>query len=878
MAGVVAESVARQVKAKRSGPVADYVRAQALFPAGAQESLIDSGAIGRPRTLPWDVSNTEETAATRANYAKMFRSPAVKAALMQKVLNVASLTFNIIPASKSERDVDIARFIKYQYETALGGPDFDGTYDVLPSCSGLIKLGFEILLPALVHKYSVCSKAWFCQLWERGEWRGKRFLRDLKARDDVDLQIDDYGNVVGIRSTVAPGEVLSIRDYVVFRNMPIYGMAGESDLRAAESYWRRLEILLVTWMTHLDSFVTPAIVIRYPSTWTGSEIDDLIAKVKAIRSRRFIGHQDDAVVQALDLAKRGENEMLAAVQHLEERIVLSIMGAYLQMMTSGQTGTGDIRGNANTQKSTSELFVWYLVESLRTVIDTQITPAVLDVNFAGKPDVPRIAFGGVNYAETKTAIETIRLAQEAGFTASSKSIQDLGLQASQSPEDALHPVTTGLGGLAPSGFGTMPQAAGGPPGASTPATPTNSAPATPNASNAVILPEDPASGVTIVPDTPVANTALNGAQIDSLLSIIERVSLKQLPPDGGVELILLAFPTMARDAVNSLVYKSAGVPRPAVSFAQSPALRPHSQHGTEVSLPGAEGKRAAELLDQAVQQGVQTTYELCKRAVGRLLDRGRQAVVLAQSLFDADELQQFQQQITNTLAAGHLLGQASVRLRYNRAVQLQGAIQLSQEPVVFFEFAEPIRPLPPLEAIDYFAGLVPGIAADPLALTSGLAGRALFLAGTSDRVILDRVKSAILTSLNTGVPMREVANQIEEILDSAGVTPRNPQYAEAVYRTQTMEAQRVGAQREFNEPDVADVFPAWQYTNAKLKTSRPEHAARDGNIYDRSLVFAEVRGLEAKDVINCTCGFIAMDKWEVEAFLANGGQVIGRVA
>ena len=77
------------------------------------------------------------------------------------------------------------------------------------------------------------------------------------------------------------------------------------------------------------------------------------------------------------------------------------------------------------------------------------------------------------------------------------------------------------------------------------------------------MPAAPAGGATAVQDT-----ALNGAQVASLLEVVSAVVAKQLPPESAKALLMAAFPRITPEQVNGIV-------DPAASF--TPALTPEQE-------------------------------------------------------------------------------------------------------------------------------------------------------------------------------------------------------------------------------------------------------------------------------------------------------------
>lgn len=64
-------------------------------------------------------------------------------------------------------------------------------------------------------------------------------------------------------------------------------------------------------------------------------------------------------------------------------------------------------------------------------------------------------------------------------------------------------------------------------------------------------------------DQPVQDTALNGAQIASLLMLTDKLVAREYPAEAVVQMILAAFPAMSPDVVRSIVSSLAAAPPPA---------------------------------------------------------------------------------------------------------------------------------------------------------------------------------------------------------------------------------------------------------------------------------------------------------------------------
>lgn len=102
---------------------------------------------------------------------------------------------------------------------------------------------------------------------------------------------------------------------------------------------------------------------------------------------------------------------------------------------------------------------------------------------------------------------------------------------------------------------------------------------------------------------------------------------------------------------------------------------------------------------------------------------------------------------------------------------------------------------------------------------------------------------------------------------SQGIISSN---CEMVYRTNVMDAHSAGHDREMQDEDMRETFPAWEYAPTIDGHSRPWHAKLAGRMYDQRVPFVLIRGTRAADVCNCRCVPIDLDRWEVQDRLAKG--------
>ncbi len=172
----------------------------------------------------------------------------------------------------------------------------------------------------------------------------------------------------------------------------------------------------------------------------------------------------------------------------------------------------------------------------------------------------------------------------------------------------------------------------------------------------------------------------------------------------------------------------------------------------------------------------------------------------------------------------------------------------------------------------------PRVTLDPDGTISFTDGRHRFsllrdLGVTNVAVMVDESQAAAVASLYGATAPTPPSNLstpkvIAKLIDDAGVSPANPDYARMTFRSNVMDAFGQGLSDEMVREK--ETFPTWQMSNPKDGRSRPDHAARDGRYYPAERSFASVRGTEAKDICNCRCVAVPVDKWSWEDLVAEG--------
>lgn len=291
-----------------------------------------------------------------------------------------------------------------------------------------------------------------------------------------------------------------------------------------------------------------------------------------------------------------------------------------------------------------------------------------------------------------------------------------------------------------------------------------------------------------------------------------------------------------------------------------PTPKPAKDGDTAVS--GREGIKAEELLKSAKDRAVKTLSQITRAAVLRLLADPRW-LTSARSLYSPAERQQLTELLAATSATANLLGRARIRGRVNK--------DLMEFSEVWLKFAEepPLQPMAPEAAVTYFKGLEPGLS-PPERFGQDQRRKAFTLASVTEQSILEKVKGVILDGIQSGESTTALAQKVGQVLQAAGVHPKNPQYAELVVRTNLMDAYQTGQMQEMQSPDMKDFFPVWRYDGVNDERASEDHKRHFGKFYPNGVAFATVRG---KRVWNCRCQPTPVNQFDWEDLQARGARV-----
>lgn len=425
-----------------SGPrrSADDERDYAPSPYGREK--VKTAPKNVPAFLPWFDENQSlgETPEMRRAYRLMLADPNIKAAILSKLFGVMSLDLTVSPARKKDaRDGAIADFVRWNLANAMH--------------EGMAGLIWDILSGALIDGISICEPVW--ELEDDGKYRGKRYLRRLKALDvgnAVVPIIDEHRNIVAIRGLqYNAGEEWDPDEFVITQHLGLFeNPLGMSDFRAAYGRWWILDSATKLRAMGAERRAFGIVSAEYPDVTKQASLEEALSN---LRYRHWMAVPEGTKLQVLDLAGQSSSYFSEQRKDLQEEIFLAINGAILQATTSGE---GQNRGASTVHKDTADLRAWHLRTMVTHVLNDHkrgLIRRMVDKNFLGVEGYPKASLGGVDEAELKESLAIDKdLKQAFGWKFNREELEErYGRKWEDDPEKALPdappPGMPGMGGM-----------------------------------------------------------------------------------------------------------------------------------------------------------------------------------------------------------------------------------------------------------------------------------------------------------------------------------------------------------------------------------------------------------------------------------------------
>lgn len=395
---------------------------------------------------------------------------------------------------------------------------------------------------------------------------------------------------------------------------------------------------------------------------------------------------------------------------------------------------------------------------------------------------------------------------------------------------------------------------------------------------ATAAPSGPASPETGTPTDPlnpaapvvadIASTAMNGAQVSSLLEIIQLITGKLIPLAAGHATILAAFPGLTTDQVNRIMapLKTFETPPPPGGTFANPQ-NPGDGNDLLAGLPTLD-----ELIEAANEEAASLWDDLLDVLARLHQTGGHESPYHAEAI-----LNQLRELQADTLTAGRLLGMCSP-WRPDLSSPPKGSRSIQRPMVSPIRMANGQPILMSLEGINSdFAGGA-SIVRYPF-LGDALAWLKEKKLATADQVksmaALDKTSVFTVAGVNSIPKLQELRNEVARSLETgesfynfrkrlgdklSGTRAQQ----ETVYRTNTKQAYVAGMEKTLDDPDVSEAFSYVLYAATTDNRTRSAHWQLDGFICSRKDPAYAVLKAAVSDW-NCRCALITLNKRQAES-------------
>lgn len=760
-------------------------------------------------------------------YQEMTREPVVKAALMQKVTSLLSVPWSVKPASSDPDHVDQAKFILWNLKRLQGG----FIRDVYEMCD------------ALVAGYSIQEKVYdFIPDDINIDYAGKVRLVSLKHKDPYyfGFAFDEFMNLLpdGVMMTQgAKGEnnvPLPSDKFFIFSFLKKYeNLYGQSDLRAA---YRAFWIKDTAWKlrsVYMERFSGNNLKGKYPrsSNKVQQEANKqaLLDIFKAWQNETGVALPDDLEIEVMQVATSSDSEYARAMADCNVDIAIGILGESLTLNEGRKTGA---RNMGEIHKEVVDLFIQFLDMILTADINEQIVRPLIDLNYYGVSDYPEFYWYPREDYDPVSFGDAVAKWQASGVDISKAWFYEkTRMPLPSGPEDLLKPgsIAPKIPNINPDGQATA---------------------------------EDGA--VTDQSLQTTQATVLNGAQVTAATAIVTAVAAGEIPRDAGIGQIMILFNLTKIQAEQ--IMGSAGNPK----IATTPNPKPEgvgyvqsaqsSGQKKEPATAGTPPEKMAEPsdppqspLDKGGSKGgyprplsrfeqfaeIQKIDTRLKIVEDKCVAASRPAY---EKIF-ADILKQVEKKnvleskdyaaaakiavnpgplkdvFFKTLLTANMMGRADVVTETQNQGFDFGKIKKFAES---FDWSVMDGPFTPEEAIKVFSGKVPMTKEQFDALAQQLMDKAFYVTGL-DKLTIERDVKALLTdALNNGMDFDTFKFRLNELqvkystpaygLEGAIGEAILDYHAETIFRTNIMSAYNDGRYEMYQDPDVKEYFPAYEYT------------------------------------------------------------------
>ena len=258
-------------------------------------------------------------------YDQMRIDDQVKACLTLKKFATLAPSYQIIPASDDEQDIEIAEFVEYCFEKMQGNL----TDSILE------------IMTALDYGFSISEINY--KTFDSGVHQGKIGIKNIKTKKPhyYNFAVDEFSNLLpnGIQYNQSGKDVrYPINKFIIFSYNKEFGNHyGTSDLRPAyRGYWSK-DVLIKMWNIYLERFANPTAIGKYKANDPNAR-NNLRNILNNISANTNITHREGEYdIQFLESNRNATGDFETALNFYNKAIARSILIPD-RLMAEGDTG------------------------------------------------------------------------------------------------------------------------------------------------------------------------------------------------------------------------------------------------------------------------------------------------------------------------------------------------------------------------------------------------------------------------------------------------------------------------------------------------------------------------------------------------------------
>jgi phage gp29-like protein len=360
----------------------------------------------RPQTgAPLEWVNIDEVIQRHGfrTYDEMRHDDQIKVALQMKTSLIASRAYDVLPATDSDKDKEIAQFLKDE----------------------LVRIDFNQIV-----KKTCLSFTWGFSVaeivWTLSEYEGKPAIRikKLPFRDPRRMRIrgDEHGNLknviqepdTAVMTNRGADVALPIERVFHYAYQSHFGNPyGESDLRSIYKNWWAKKYTIQFWNVFLERMGAPLLIARYPNGAPPALKTALKAILTGLSSKTEVLVPQGVEIEMLEAKRSGTSDYNGALAYHDAAIVKGILVPAL-------LGVGEATRRGSDSQSRLHLRTLFkmadeISKEISTAFMKQVGHKLLDMNFDGITEYPTFKWGDYGEYEAQDITDAVRLLHAAGI-------------------------------------------------------------------------------------------------------------------------------------------------------------------------------------------------------------------------------------------------------------------------------------------------------------------------------------------------------------------------------------------------------------------------------------------------------------------------------